>query len=650
MIGLLVLSLAACSSDAPTSVVVPFDQVEPANVSSVMPLRLSGAPDTIRVGVAFELRVSDNTVSELRRRRLSPAIVWTTTNPQAVTLVADAADPSKTTVTFRRADTASVVAQWVGRTGSWRGTAQSPTTNSGGTGGGTIPASTVSPAQLPQAQVTLPTAEGTNIRRVSAGGNLQAAIDAASYGDVILLERGARFTGPIQLRRKPGSGWITIRTDAAPTTPGQRVTLADTLRFARITAPETGNLQAITTEPEAAGYWIVNVDIARSANSTRLTTLVALGDGGPAQNVLTSAPNRLVFDRVIIRGRPGLILRRCIALNSANTAVVNSVVINCHEKGFDSQAIGSWNGPGPFLIRNNLLEGAGENVMFGGADPFIPNMLPTDIVIERNHFRKPEAWFRSGEWTVKNLLELKVGKRVLVRGNLFENNWPDGQNGVAIVLKSVNQEGRAPWSETSDITIVDNVLRRSASGITLAARPEVHPAVPMSKILIARNAIYQLGRESGFAPGAERPLMVVGGVAYLNIVENTISAPASVINVARDGDPPRVPSIVFRRNLARFGSWGIHGGGNGVNSFNASYTSVDFAENCVFGAATTSLVGYLPGAELTTQTESAVLPNLLQEGFFPAASFGCTPLANNAQYGAPGETLRSTLNAARDGR
>ena len=70
-------------------------------------------------------------------------------------------------------------------------------------------------------------------------------------------------------------------------------------------------------------------------------------------------------------------------MNSARTAVVDSYLSNLHEVGADSQAIAGWNGPGPFKIVNNYLEGAGENVMFGGADPRIPNLVPSDIEIRK---------------------------------------------------------------------------------------------------------------------------------------------------------------------------------------------------------------------------------------------------------------------------
>jgi nitrous oxidase accessory protein NosD len=43
--------------------------------------------------------------------------------------------------------------------------------------------------------------------RVAAGGNLQAALDAAQPGDVILLPPGATFLGNFVLRVKSGSSF-----------------------------------------------------------------------------------------------------------------------------------------------------------------------------------------------------------------------------------------------------------------------------------------------------------------------------------------------------------------------------------------------------------------------------------------------------------
>jgi hypothetical protein len=60
--------------------------------------------------------------------------------------------------------------------------------------------------------------------------------------------------------------------------------------------------------------------------------------------------------------------------------------------GFDTQAIGGWNGPGPFTIENNYLEAAGENFILGGSDPAIPNLISENVVVRYNYMSKPMAW------------------------------------------------------------------------------------------------------------------------------------------------------------------------------------------------------------------------------------------------------------------
>jgi hypothetical protein len=216
-----------------------------------------------------------------------------------------------------------------------------------------------------------------------------------------------------------------------------------------------------------------------------------------------------------VHGTPTLSFQRCVGLNSGATAIVDSYLSECHGKGFDSQAIGGWNGTGPYRIENNYLEAAGENVMFGGADPQIPNMLPRDIVIRRNYVYKPVAW--QGVWSVKNLLEFKIGQRVLIEGNVFENNWADAQNGFGILFKSTNQDGTAPWSETSDVTMQNNILRNSAHGVSIAGHPESYPVVPAHDIKLANNLFEKIG--DGDFPGGR--LLQVGGVDQLTIVHNT---------------------------------------------------------------------------------------------------------------------------------
>ena len=80
------------------------------------------------------------------------------------------------------------------------------------------------PPQPPQSYVdTTYTPPAGLVHTVNAGGNLQAALDAALPGDIINLQAGATFTGPFTLPLKSGNGWIVVRTsahDAACPPPG----------------------------------------------------------------------------------------------------------------------------------------------------------------------------------------------------------------------------------------------------------------------------------------------------------------------------------------------------------------------------------------------------------------------------------------------
>src|SRR5437667_2801861 len=79
---------------------------------------------------------------------------------------------------------------------------------------------------------------------VAAGGDLQAALNAAQPGDVILLQAGATFTGNFILPVKSGSSMITIRSSAADASlPGTdlRVSAADAPLLPKIVSPNSAS-------------------------------------------------------------------------------------------------------------------------------------------------------------------------------------------------------------------------------------------------------------------------------------------------------------------------------------------------------------------------------------------------------------------------
>jgi hypothetical protein len=219
---------------------------------------------------------------------------------------------------------------------------------------------------------------------------------------------------------------------------------------------------AIRTAAAAHHYRFVGIEVT-ARGATRSTgpysdnNVVYLESGG-GQTSPSQVPTEIIFDRCYIHGTPTGSVRRGIAMNGARMAAVDPYLSDFHEVGADSQAISGWNGPGPFKIVNNHLEGEGGNLMFGGADPSIPDLIPSDIEIRGNHFFKPLSWkighptYAGTPWSVKNLFELKNARRVLAEGNLLEHNWQHDQNGFAILFTVRNQDGGARWSTVEDVT------------------------------------------------------------------------------------------------------------------------------------------------------------------------------------------------------
>ena len=118
--------------------------------------------------------------------------------------------------------------------------------------------------------------------------------------------------------------------------------------------------------------------------------VIQLGSSG--QTTLASVPYALELLHLYIHGDPLLGQKRGIALNAAGTVIRDSHISDCKAVGQDAQAIAGWNGPGPYWIENNYLEGAGDNFMLGGADPAIPGLIPTDVTFRRNYVSKPVSW------------------------------------------------------------------------------------------------------------------------------------------------------------------------------------------------------------------------------------------------------------------
>ena len=418
---------------------------------------------------------------------------------------------------------------------------------------------------LPAATVDLdvPVLHGA-VTAVHAGDDLQAAIDAASPGDTLELDAGATFTGPFTLPAKTGSDWIVIRTatpDSAFAMPGTRVTPALAAMMPKLVASSS----VVTVATGAHHYRLIGLEITATPGSY-VNSMIDL-------TVSTSSASDLahdiIIDRSYLHADPAG-ARRGVALNANASAVVDSYIAGFREHGADSQAIAGWTGAGPYVIANNYLQAASENVMFGGSDPSIANLVPSDIYICRNYLTKDVSWMGGG-WVVKNLFELKNAHRVVVAGNVMENNWADGQVGFAVLFTPRNQDGTAPWSGVQDVTVAYNIVRHTGSGLNMLASDSPNTSQPLQRAVVHDNLFDDINPATWGGQGrAYQFVNGQGGGISVKVDHNTTTTDDNAALTVGDS-PGYGMGFVFTNNIVPHGSYGFFGSSQSEGTSSLAY-------------------------------------------------------------------------------
>jgi hypothetical protein len=485
---------------------------------------------------------------------------------------------------------------------------------------------------------------------VPAGGDFRAALSQAQPGDEIVLEAGATYTGNFVLPEKQGVGWIIIRSSDLSQLPaaGQRVTPSDAARMPKLVTPNSA--PALKAPERVHHYRFVGIEITGAPSVTLTYNIVYLGG---SQEAPVDMPHDLIFDRVYVHGHGTLGTRRCFAVNGGAAAIVDSYVSECHIVGFDSQAIGGWRGTGPYKIVNNHLEGAGENLMFGGGGSSPSWDVAADVEIRGNYIYKPLSWNRNHptyagrRWSVKNLFEIKDGQRWLIEGNIFENNWADAQNGFAILFQAVD----GPNAKISDITFRYNIVRYSPAGINCCGRHDNTgtrglPSEPLQRIAFEHNVFADIGVDVGVLGSNGRAVQLSGDHKGTMVRHNTFFGPRGAMLLAGGGaERTMVTDNIFER-----GRYGVLGdkSSEGQVALRRYITGVTFVGNVIWGNASVAARypagNYFPGS-------------LGEVGFASSADFELRPTSryNGAASdgSAPGPDfvlLRAATARSRSGR
>jgi hypothetical protein len=192
----------------------------------------------------------------------------------------------------------------------------------------------------------------------------------------------------------------------------------------------------------------------------------------------TETNDNIIFDRCDIHGLdyPAR-LGTAMYLNGSNIAVINSRIHKVNrwtetaQTGNESMAISITEGPGPGHIENNFIEAIGISVFFTGSTYHVPP--PADYVIKRNYFSHPDTYLYGSPLNVsrknypnRHHLEVKSGKRLLIEGNTFDNNWADVNQGSFIMLSP--RAGALPAAKK-----ITNILNG-----TVTLSPSTYPYSP----------------------------------------------------------------------------------------------------------------------------------------------------------------------------
>jgi len=318
---------------------------------------------------------------------------------------------------------------------------------------------------------------------VYAGGDLQAALNAAEAGDEVVLDSGAVFTGNFSLPPKPFSiSPITLRSSER--LEDRQVVEEDASRMATISSPNV----ITALEIKGTANWKI-VGIRFTSNQ------LGAGNVVECQDVDSILIDRTLF----VGGAQGQ--KRAVLCNGTNITITRNHWANVYGSGQDSQCFLAYDGMGPYTLRDNFFECASENIMFGGDDSKSALRIPSNILVERNVLTKRLEWKGQGR-VVKNLFELKCAKNVTLRNNVLQFNWTDGQSGWGIVLTPRNQGGNAPWSTVTGVLIEQNSVF-SERGVNILGIDDEQPSGTLSNITVRNNSFtltsdfMQIGAEAG---------------------------------------------------------------------------------------------------------------------------------------------------------
>jgi hypothetical protein len=435
-------------------------------------------------------------------------------------------------------------------------------------------------------------------KRIEVGANrdLSEALERAKCGDTLMLAAGGVYPMKSFPRKNcDDQHYITVRTDAPDSKlppEGTRISpawagvasLPGRPPFAQPTGGPARLMATIAVKPESGiefgdHYRFIGIE------------WVPVSDRKIGRLLFTNGGDHLIFDRNWVHGIDGTELGHGLGIKgSTYLAVIHSYFnsFTCTARAgscTDATAVGGGNGDDPvhtLKIVDNYLESSGQNIFFGGA---AAKIVPEDIEIRRNHLLKPMFWnpnspdHREPTPIVKNIFELKSGRRVLFEANYLENSWAGfSQVGPAIVLTPRSGAKKmerilCPDCAVTDVTIRYVWIRKVNQVFQIANILDLVKPAPGNSYsfhdVVAEGLGYpECGKGCGGAlnqlngaVGGSPKESVMHDVTVDHITYVPVSGTKDLLILqgppAKDPDTPQMYNITWSNTVGEVGTYGI---------------------------------------------------------------------------------------------
>jgi hypothetical protein len=410
---------------------------------------------------------------------------------------------------------------------------------------------------------------------ILTAADLQKALDA---GGTIELPKGQSYAGVFVIAK---SGTVLIGNGAMLTGTGG---------------------PALTVKPGT-----VDVDASDlNAVSDWTGAVMQCGSNDASQTTLARQPKRITFRNIAIPTHRG---KRGIEFNCGGSIFSSSIADVWSSALADSQAIWIGNTCGPVTIQGGTYIAASENIMIGGDLLKItdcPEGVVTDILIEAA-LSKPEYWRLDGvKRAVKNLLEIKAGKRITVQNSTLSGSWGPAfggaQDGSAIVITPKNGQ------YIGDVTIDRVTVDRAAGGLQLMGK-DYNSVTPIATTAVTvRNSTF-LGLTKAWG-GRGILALVVGGMQAATFENVDFTGDGNAIVICDTQTP--VGPLVFRGSRMTTGLYGVMApgvnyGGPAPAGYEARACVVEASENSFADAPSRFKTNFPSNTWITSAELDAIL-------------------------------------------